>query len=564
MTPADIVALDSLVSRIVDGVQTADDGRALADLLAHDAEALRRYRRLMAVHTSLHLAYASVAAQSAVVPRSPDCGIPRDRKRRISRAAAVLVLLAGLGVGVIVTMGVVSFRNNSAVEQAAAPRSESPLATVAQTRFVAATATGEPLMAGQPLGSGGLQILGGAVALELRNGVELLVEGPADLDLLSDMQAVLRSGTIVVKMPKGMSGFRVETTSTDILDLGTEFAVKVGADSQTDVQVYDGAVLAAAKSQAAGGGFPRRLEAGEAARFAPGGDRDAVILPYDGDRFIRRLPKDRGIEHRVPVSLNDSAVRREIERQFGRPEHESLIVSRPHGPVVIDGALDEWAEAPGFLAWLGGDHAAAESVHGRMMYDAERLYIAARVADPAPLLSRIDPALDPDDGWRGGAIQVRLSTDRSLGWPVDANAPNYYRMRGLQPGAADKQAAVNPRLAHLTMWYHAASRQPCLTIRHGMMTGETRVNPSGFEGAFAKTADGLGYTVEYAISWRLLNCDRAPPQPGDALGVSWQVHFSDDDGRLWRTQILDVRNSDELPRIYTWERAATWGRAEYR
>jgi hypothetical protein len=563
MKPADIIHLDSLVSRIVDGVQTPADERSLAELLARDAEALRRYRRLMAVHTSLHSAYASVAAQSAVMPRSSDRGMKRDRRRGIGRAAAAALLVAGLGIGLIATMGVVSFRPNPAPEQAAGLIVAAPLATVAQTRFLDATATGEPLVAGQPLGSGGLRILGGAVALVLRNGVELLVEGPADLDLLSDMQAVLRSGTIVVKMPKGMSGFRVETASTDILDLGTEFAVKVGADSQTDVQVYDGAVLAAAKSQAAGDGFPRRLDAGEAVRFSPGADGDAINLPYDDDRFIRRLPKDRGIEHRAPTSPNDSAERQETERQFGRPEHESLIVSRPHGPVVIDGQLDEWAEAPGFLAWLGGDHTAAESVHGRMMYDAERLYIAARVADPAPLLSRIDPALDPDDGWRGGAIQVRLSTDRSLGWPVDANAPNYYRMRGLQPGAADKQAAVNPRLAHLTMWYHAASRQPCLTIRHGMMTGETRVNPSGFEGAFAKTADGLGYTVEYAIPWRLLNCDRAPPQPGDALGVSWQVHFSDDDGRLWRTQILEVRNPNEPPRIYTWERAATWGRAEY-
>ena len=105
---------------------------------------------------------------------------------------------------------------------------------------------------------------------------------------------------------------------------------------------------------------------------------------------------------------------------------------------------------------------------------------------------------------------------------------------------------------------------PCLTIRDGMMTGELQVNPSGFRGGYARAADGRGYTMEYAIPWRLLNCEDDPPQPGDNLAASWQVFFSDEGGRLWRTQITEVRNPDEPPRIYTWERAATWGRAEYR
>jgi hypothetical protein len=70
--------------------------------------------------------------------------------------------------------------------------------------------------------------------------------------------------------------------------------------------------------------------------------------------------------------------------------------------------------------------------------------------------------------------------------------------------------------------------------------------------------------MEYAFPWRLLNCEDAPPQPGDDLAASWQVCFSDEGGRLWRTQIIEVRNPDEPPRIYTWERASTWGRAEYR
>jgi hypothetical protein len=555
--PSERLDLDSLVSRIVDGVQTPVDERALADLLSRDAAALRRYRRLMAVHASLHCAYASVAAQSAVVSRPPG----RGPRQGLGRGAAAALLVAGLGLAVAtVVLGLV---RRPAAERAAAPGVERPLAVVVQTRFVDANAAGGAIAEGRPLSGGRLKIDGGAVAIAVRNGVELLVEGPADLELLGELRTMLRSGTVVVRMPAGMNGFRVETAMVDVLDLGTEFAVKVGDDAQTDVQVYDGAVLAAAKPRGASGGFPRRLEAGEAARFSSDPRAEAIDLPYEEERFIRRLPRDRGIEHRGPAVV-DAAAEQELVRQFGRPEHESITVGRPGGPVTIDGRLDEWADAPGFVAWLGGDRSAAESVDGRMMYDAERLYVAARVTDPAPLASRIDPGLDADGGWRGGAIQLRLSTDRRLGWPVDANSPSYYAMRGIQPSIAEKKAATNPRLAHLTMWYHEPTRTPCLAIRHGMLTGELVVNPSGFAGSFAPAAAGRGYVLEYAIPWRLLDCERDPPQPGDILGVNWQVHFSDMGGRLWRTQILDVRNPGEPQRIYAWERAATWGRAEYR
>jgi hypothetical protein len=439
-----------------------------------------------------------------------------------------------------------------------------PLAVVTQTRFVEATTAGEPLVAGRPLAGRPLAILGGAVALRLSSGVEIVLEGPAELELESDMKAVLRSGAAVVKMPQGRDGFRVETATAEVLDLGTEFAVRAGPGRLTDVQVYDGAVIATLKERVDAGGFPRRLEAGQAARFSADESREIVELPYAEERFVRRLPKDRGIEHFVPGPPGNAASALDVLRQFGRPRHGAIVVRRVSGPVTIDGRLDEWATAPGFKSWLGNDEAAAEWVDGRMMYDAERLYIAALVGDPMPLASRIDPAVDAEDGWRGGSVQVRLSTDRSLGWPIDASAVNYYRMRNLEPQAADREAAENPRLAHLTMWFHAPSQTPCLSIVQGMLTRGLQVNPSGFKGAFAPAPDERGYVLEYAIPWRLLAAAEDPPQPGDMLGAAWQVHFSDEGGRLWRTQILDVRNPAEPPRIFTWERAATWGRAEYR
>ena len=146
----------------------------------------------------------------------------------------------------------------------------------------------------------------------------------------------------------------------------------------------------------------------------------------------------------------------------------------------------------------------------------------ASVGDPAPLRNSFDPTLDAFAAWRGGGLQVRVSTDREQGWPVVANSPNYFGMRQLVPTPEQKAAAENPRLAHLTMWFHAPSKTPCLTIAHGMLVEQIAVNPSGFRGGFAPSPGGRGYTLEYAIPWRLLNCDRDPPRPGDlgACGVS--------------------------------------------
>jgi hypothetical protein len=198
-----------------------------------------------------------------------------------------------------------------------------------------------------------------------------------------------------------------------------------------------------------------------------------------------------------------------------------------------------------------------------MMYDDDHLYIAAHIGDPAPMQNTIDPQMDTNAVWRGGGLHVRLSTDRQAGWPVAANAPNYYRMRRLEPTAAEIESANNPLLAHLTMWYHAPTKTPNLTISYGMLLNDLTLNPDGFRGAFIRDSNNQGYVLEYSIPWRLLHCENNPPQPGDTLATTWQIMWSEPGGRLWRTQLVEFRNPQEPQRIFVWERAATWGKAIY-
>jgi hypothetical protein len=454
-------------------------------------------------------------------------------------------------------------RDRDGVDRGDRASLQKPLATITQQKFLLPFDPERPLSVGQLLEPGHIKILGGAIEMTLRNGVAIVLEGPGDLELRGELEAFLHSGRVVVRMPEGMSGFRLDTATTDVLDLGTEFAVKTGAGFVTDVQVYEGAVIASGRSPEAAGRFPKRLEAGQAARFSPQAAVEPETLPFAESRFIRRLLPDVGIPHRAP-NTRDATARAADLRQYGRAEQAAMIVTRAIEPVRIDGRLDDWQAAAGFTASRDGSADCPEWADGRMMYDDEHLYIAAHVGDPAPMQSMIDPSLDADDGWRGGGVQVRLSTDRGMGWPVNANAPNYYAMRDIAPTAEQKASATNPRLAHLTMWFHAPSQKACLTIAHGMLVSDLVVDPSGYRGGFVRDADGKGYVLEYAIPWRLLRCEADPPQAGDTLATAWQVHWSDAGGRVWRDQLIEVRNPDEPRRILNWERGATWGRAEYR
>jgi hypothetical protein len=522
-----------LFNRFADGIQSEADDRELAVLVRTSAEARRDYRLFMELHATLNWD-SSCLAQPIAPP--PAGGGPQ----RLAAAILFALVLAGLSAAIAVLPG---------------RRQAGPLAVITQTRFLIPNEDGEQLEPGQPLSGRRLAIRGGVVELRLRNGVVVVFEGPGQLDLIDDMSAILSDGNVVVRMPEGADGFRLRTPSTEVIDLGTEFAVGIRAGNVTDVQVYDGAVITSAGAQP-----PKRLEKGEAARFSPQPNAEAVPLAYRPERFVRSLPPDVGIP-----SGGQAAARTASEvRLYGRPQHGGITVHRAPATIAVDGRLDEWAAAPGFASTLDGNSACSEQVDGRMMFDERCLYIAAHVRDPFPLQNIIDPELDAGSGWRGGGVQVRVSTDRSMGWPARGNSSNYYIQRRIAPSADQEEWAKNPRLSHLTMWLHAPTQTPCLTIVHGALSSKLLANPAGYAGAFVPDADGQGYTMEYAIPWELLNAADNPPQSGDVLAAVWQVHWSDEAGRMQRQHMVEVRNPDEPLQIHVWERAATWGRAEYR
>ncbi|MEX0670563.1 MAG: hypothetical protein WD060_08925 [Pirellulales bacterium] len=481
-----------------------------------------------------------------------------------SRGAPWIHGLSRFAAGLIVAAVLVSFVAGEAtwqmVRASGGGSARAALAEISRTRLavapVSAGATAAPLSRGRVLYRGRLAIASGAVELAFLDGPLVILEGPAEIELVAPDRAFLHRGVAVVRPPLSAEEFELETATSRVVGgRGGEFAVKVDAMLTTDVQVYRGEALVSAGLGPGGGQYPSRVSAGEAVRIWPRPHAGPEPLEFSERRFTRRVPDD------APgTSLKTAAVRPENTAA----RHASLMVRRARGPMTIDGVLDEWPAVPGFGRTRRGT-AAAEWVEGWMMYDDQRLYVAARVGDPLPLRNSIDPDLDAGLVWQGGGLQIFLSGDRAGGWPADANGPSYYENRELPAPLAERVKAENPRLMTLIMTHHAPSRSDRLFLGRTVAgyRPET-IAPDAYEGRFRPTADGRGYMLEYAIPWATLGLADDPPRSGDDLAAAWQLHYSDETGRLWRDQIVEIRNPAEPGGIFLFERAATWGRAEYR
>ncbi|HRZ58681.1 MAG TPA: FecR domain-containing protein [Candidatus Paceibacterota bacterium] len=528
------------------------ENRRLNDLLRDDGKARSFLLAYGSIHARLSWEYGPTLADKplAQLSRVEDEGChPRpDRSNQeasgfnwlawFSQRRPLLVRLGGafavlaLGLGVFL---VTRLR----------PSQPEPLAVVTRCLGVQTADSRGDLRSGQGLGPGRLTLEAGTVEVTIQNGARILLEGPATLELLTPLRAYLQAGRAVVHVPEAASGFVIETRDANVLDVGTEFGVKVGPDRGTEVQVYQGSVFTAAKSAAGRTNSPQRLLAGSAARLDPDATEMFQTLPFAPDRFVRQLPETKaGSKDTLPLS--------------NQPRWDRIEIMPASQPVAIDGNLSEWDRQRMFRSQCDGakDH----GVEGALMYDADYLYLGAHVADPAPMRNVIDPATDGDAGWKGGGLQVRLSTDRNLGWPVDANADIYYQGQPMTQRPQD----LNERIVHLTLWHHAPGQKDCLHVSYGMDFHGGQTNPSGYRAAFRKDADERGYTLEYAIPWALLKAQADPPRAGDILAATWTVHWSDDSGRRWRGQLVEIRNPSEPPRNNPWDRAAGWGKAMYR
>jgi len=526
--------IDRLIHLVVEGRDTDEQREELADAMRASPSAKRRYVEYMQMHAMLQWEHS--AAPGDVIERSREQG-PQVRLRRW---AVVAVVTAPLCASLLLL--VLFWPTEKSSSEAI-----TPLASVKSTGAARWAGGEDEIQSGESLAAGEHHLVAGVLELQFNNGVSMVLESPVRFEIRSDMNITLKSGRMVARVPPRAIGFTIETARANVVDLGTEFGVAIGPDDETLVQVFDGEVVTHWKPQDNGEGNQRSLQAGSAIRIEQTAEGNRLReLTFAEDRFVRHLPE-----------LGHDAY--EWLPPYNTSQFDELHIVPAPTDVSIDGDLRDWDRSGAFASHLQEPFHDSYFVEGQMMYDEDYVYIGAHIGDPAPMRNVISPELEPELYWRGGALQVRLTTDPDLGWPVAARSA-ISRDRN-HPDAGQRPQDVSRKIVHLTMWYLRSESRPCLAIQYGMNFQPFATPADGWQGAYQQDDNGLGYTLEYAIPWELLGAAQRPPQPGDDLAVCWQVHFSDNGGRIWRGHLVELKR----PRVegLAFLRADTWGRAIY-
>ena len=166
--------------------------------------------------------------------RQPRVGHPQVQQRAkpnrswwhpLAAAAAVAMVLAGAW--------------KFSKSQTASPASIAVLARAADAVWADASFAPQP---GSVLKAGWLRLKAGTVQLEFSRGAHVVIEGPAEFQLVSDNEGRLDFGKLWARVPLSAHGFTVRGRDFTAIDLGTEFGCKALSHSPTEVHVFDGAV----------------------------------------------------------------------------------------------------------------------------------------------------------------------------------------------------------------------------------------------------------------------------------------------------------------------------------
>lgn len=203
------------------------------------------------------------------------------------------------------------------------------------------------LAIGSRLRTESLKLDQGIAVIQLDSGPRLRLIGPAELNLTSGQEVALAQGSVVARVPPEARGFAVVTPQGRVVDLGTEFGVRVDASRETQVHVFEGLVQLVSDTGAA-----RPLTVGEACAISAGGEVTSIAAqpalfagaaPAAPDGNSHELPpvvapwtRLFGETFSAPLSpaiwQSLGAAPRLVDRELALPGESSVATTQIYGP----------------------------------------------------------------------------------------------------------------------------------------------------------------------------------------------------------------------------------------
>lgn len=285
MNKTDELRLHRLVSGVCGGQITDDEIRELDHLLTTDPHARQMYVAYLDIHAAL--------AERGYEKRKVECEAG-DKLRRTELVTMVSRRPLACGIrermmwgGALVATVLIA------------------IAALLNTSSDKQLAGRDNWLGGPGTTFGTVSLNSGAMRMNLQGVGTLVVDGPAQMELVSPMHLRVDQGRVKLRVTEETGhGFVVSTPHGDVTDLGTEFAVDVGDLNSTNLVVFDGKVDL---SIPRGPGEPiiQRLVGGEGVRFARTGQLDRIMAIFTGS-VETFLPSDQLGLGGLPVIINVS------------------------------------------------------------------------------------------------------------------------------------------------------------------------------------------------------------------------------------------------------------------
>lgn len=238
---------DDAVAAVCHGTASDEQIDALGARLRGDAAARDAYLHRLALHAHLASDPALFAALDPMTadPLSARCPItvpdPAEDQRmpaRVLRARFVRNLALAAGIAVLLGAAAWLGLSGRGSRASATSRAVAMLNRTVNARW----SSGDPVpRLGAPLEPGRLRLESGLAQVVFYNGARVVIEGPAELRLLSSTAALCPRGTLTAEVPPQAHGFRIDAPGLEVTDLGTAFGLRVAGD-RSELHVFEGEV----------------------------------------------------------------------------------------------------------------------------------------------------------------------------------------------------------------------------------------------------------------------------------------------------------------------------------
>ena len=241
MPTEDFTELSGLLDALCEETITADQMRRLEEILLRHPEAEAYYVQYMSLYADLARRFAAAPAPAPAVAGTVAAARPARRRTWAFLAGAAAA--AAVAAALFVALSPRTPMHLKVARPGPGPEALDDSVAVLLHTHEAEWEEGEPApRAGAALPPTRLRLKSGVAQIEFYCGATVILQGPADFKIVSRTEAYCARGSMRATVPPQAQGFTVGSPKLDLVDRGTEFGLRVGADERTEVHVFQGQV----------------------------------------------------------------------------------------------------------------------------------------------------------------------------------------------------------------------------------------------------------------------------------------------------------------------------------